>query len=324
MKRIALTTLFLLVLMPTYAEDTPRRSELDPRVRYVTYKPDDVVAVPVRRGVVTRIILGTDEKIVQSGTGFAANCANDALEWCVRADPGSSQIWVKARDNATHNNLEVATDRGRDYSLVFRVLPDAKAPGHDEVYRVIFQYVLPPPVMPASLRSLIPAEGVASAAIPAGAMSESENNALADKPAVSPTTSVKPQPKPQTIALPASVEGRLALGPEIKNTHYTMNHAGGGDLLAPSLAFDDQRFTYLKFPANRQIPAPFVLGADGNETRANFRMQEGGLMVIEKIARAFILRLGEAVVGIYNEAFDADGVEIPTAVAAPGVVREVK
>lgn len=322
MKRIALTTLMLLALTPVHAEDTPRRSELDPRVRYVTYKPDDVVAIPVRRGVVTRIILGADEKIVQSGTGFAANCANDALEWCVRADPGSSQIWVKARDNATHNNLEVATDRGRDYSLSFRVLPDARTPGSDEVYRVIFQYVLPPPVMPASLRSLIPSEGVASAAVPVGAMPESDNNTQANAPAAPPTTTTKP--KPQPVALPASVEGRLALGPDIKNTHYTMNHAGGGDLLAPSLAFDDQRFTYLKFPANRQIPAPFVLGADGNETRANFRMQEGGLMVIEKIARAFILRLGEAVVGIYNEAFDADGVEIPTAVAAPGVLREVK
>jgi hypothetical protein len=36
------------------------------------------------------------------------------------------------------------------------------------------------------------------------------------------------------------------------------------------------------------------------------------------------LRLGDAVVGIFNEAFDLTGIETPTSTVSPAVVREIK
>ena len=50
----------------------------------------------------------------------------------------------------------------------------------------------------------------------------------------------------------------------------------------------------------------------------------GNFVVVQRTARKFTLRLGNAVVGIFNEAFDRTGIETPTATVSPSVVREIK
>ena len=105
------------------AAEIPAPGDGDQRVRYVTYQKDEVTNVTVRRGVVTRIVLGDDERIVIAGSGFLADCAKPEAEWCIRADVGTNQVWVKPKDHATHNNLEIRTDK-RDYSLEFTVVGD--------------------------------------------------------------------------------------------------------------------------------------------------------------------------------------------------------
>lgn len=276
------------------AADLPRKSAADARVRYVTYSPDDVVVVNVRRGVVTRIVLEAGERIVQSGTGFAASCERDELEWCIRADRDTSQVWVKPRTGATHNNLELATSL-RDYSIRFHVLPDGttapKARNADEMYRVIFQYPVRPLPVPAALLADPADEGAMAAGPP--------------------------------LEEAATVAARLAARPVARNGRYSMQVLGGGALVAPALVFDDGRFTYFRFPNNREVPAPFVVGADGGETRVNFHV-DGDLMVIHRVAPRFVLRLGDAVVGIWNDAYDPDGVAAPRGVVVPDVVRAVK
>jgi type IV secretion system protein VirB9 len=54
------------------AAEVPAPGDGDQRVRYVTYQKDEVTKVTVRRGVVTRIVLGDDERIVIAGSGFLA------------------------------------------------------------------------------------------------------------------------------------------------------------------------------------------------------------------------------------------------------------
>ena len=76
------------------AAEIPSPGDGDQRVRYVTYHRDEVTKVTVRRGVVTRIVLGDDERIVIAGSGFLADCAKPEAEWCVRADVGTNQVWV--------------------------------------------------------------------------------------------------------------------------------------------------------------------------------------------------------------------------------------
>ena len=79
----------------------------------------------------------------------------------------------------------------------------------------------------------------------------------------------------------------------------------------------------MRFPNSRELPAPFVIGADEQEARVNFHM-DGDLLVLHKIAPRVVLRLGDAVVGIWNDAYDADGVATPKGVVVPDVQRELK
>ena len=279
----------LLTATPVQAADTPVAGERDARVRYIDYVADQVSVIKVRRGVVTRIMLEQGERIAVAASGFGADCTVDTNEWCIRADVGSNQVWIKPLDGATHNNLELHTDR-RDYSMEFRVLPDApsgRAPrarlADEPMFRVIFKY----PRSPVPLSQALAAVG-------------------SQRPAYAP----------------ARASTQLPL-PAPRNWDYTMQVLPGGADIAPALVFDDGRFTYLQFPGNREIPAVFAVSANGEEGRVNYHM-EGDLVVVQRTARKFVLRLGAAVVGVFNESFDADGVPVHGGTTRSHTVRELR
>ena len=91
----------------------------------------------------------------------------------------------------------------------------------------------------------------------------------------------------------------------------------------PTLVFDDGRFTYLRFPNNREVPAVFHVLGDGSETLVNARM-EGDLLVVDRVSRRLMLRAGSAVVGVWNDAFDLDGVPPSNGTTVSGVDRQIK
>lgn len=96
---------------------------------------------------------------------------------------------------------------------------------------------------------------------------------------------------------------------------------GNGDIL-PKKAWDDGRFTYIAMGNNREIPAAFKV--DGNDGESTVNMHtEGQLLVIHEVARRFLLRLDKQEVGLWNEAFDPDGMVNTTGTASTEVVREV-
>ena len=95
--------------------------------------------------------------------------------------------------------------------------------------------------------------------------------------------------------------------PTPRNWSYSMQVLSGADDIVPSLVFDDGRFTYFQFPGNREVPSIFVISADGEEGRVNYHM-DGDLAVVQRMSRRFVLRLGKAVIGVWNDAFDAEGV----------------
>ncbi|HWU49532.1 MAG TPA: TrbG/VirB9 family P-type conjugative transfer protein [Asticcacaulis sp.] len=111
---------------------SPAHASHDPRIRDIAYTPQSVISVPVSRGVVTRIVLEPGEKIIAAATGEPSKCDDDAHKWCVVADADANEIWVKPKLGATHNNLELKTDR-RDYSFDFTV-------GNVTTYRVVLRY----------------------------------------------------------------------------------------------------------------------------------------------------------------------------------------
>lgn len=262
----------------------------DPRLREVTYDPRAVVTIPVKRGVVSLVALDADEAITEVAAGLGGDCAKPEVAWCVVAQPGGRTVFVKPKSHASAaNTLAVVTDR-RTHAFRFEVLADTdpKPP----VYR---------------LRVKAPARPTVAAARPA-----------------SPATSILPalvvQPLPQPEELIAE---RMQAKPQVLNTQYSLAEGRNSDEIVPSLVFDDGRFTYMRFPGNREVPAVFHVRTDGSEMLVNARMEDD-LLVVDRVSRRLMLRAGSSVVGLWNEAFDLDGLPPDAGTTVPGVERVLK
>ncbi len=263
---------------------------VDPRLREVVYDPRAVVTVPVKRGVVTLVVLDPDESITEVAAGLGGDCAKSDTAWCVAAHPGGRNLFVKAKSSASAaNNLAVVTDR-RTHTFRFVVLADSdpKPP----VYRLVVKA----PPRPAPPARLALREDVPLVALPV----------------------VPPPPPPQQV-----VTERLQAKPQVMNTQYSIAEGTGSQDIVPTLVYDDGRFTYLRFPGNREVPAVFHVLGDGSETLVNARMEDD-LLVVDRVSRKLMLRAGQAVVGLWNEAFDLDGRPPGDGTTVPGVQRVLK
>ncbi len=269
---------------------SPTRDARDARLRDVTYDPQAVVTVPVKRGVVTLVTLDADESIKEVAAGLGGDCSKSESAWCIAAQPGGHTMFVKPKSTAnTPNNLAVVTDR-RTHTFKFVVLPDGAAQ---------------PPVFRLQVRA--PAR-VARPAYPV---------AVPQAPVLPPLV-VAPLPQPEEL-----VAERLQAKPQVMNTQYTMAQGRASEDIVPTLAFDDGRFTYLRFPGNREVPAVFHVRGDGGETLVNARMEDD-LLVVDRVSRRLMLRAGNAVVGLWNEAFDPDGVPPEGGATVPGIQRALR
>ena len=263
-----------------HAARQPIPASQDAQIGFIDYMSDEVTLIRVQRGTATRIVLAADEHILSDGaaTGFPADCSKPEQAWCMRADPGGNQIVVRPKENATHNNLELRTDK-RDYSFRFDTA-DTIRPNSDSLalLRVIFRYPATVPALAA--------------------------NAAAPDPA-------------QLLR---------AAHPVPRNWRYTMQALAGADDITPALVFDDGRFTYFQFAASREVPTIYAISAAGEEARVNFHIDQHdpGMVVVERLGRRFMLRLGVATVGIWNEAFDAEGRRPVDNTTVEGVARELR
>lgn len=271
---------------PAVAGDLASASLRDARVVRVQWQADAVVKVQTRRGQVTHIVLGSDEQIVGvPATGQGSDCNNPADTWCVMA-ADVRDLFVKPKAGATVNNMVVITTKRRHaFELVA---------GNAGAMRVS---VIPPAPLVA----------------PAPAMA-----AVASAPAA------VARPVPPAMSADDKVANRLAVLPMVRNSEYSIAVGKGGDALTPAMVFDDGRFTYFVFAPNAPLPALFSTGADGAEEAVNARMNEAGQLVADRVARRFVLRAGDAVAAIVNEAYDADGTMPEAGTAVPGVSRVLK
>lgn len=291
MKRVQAAALGLSCAMAAPSIGAADPSTADPRMREVTYDPSAVVSVPVKRGVVTLLVLDPDEAIAEVAAGLGGDCGKVDAAWCIAAQPGGRHVYVKPKSSATvANNLAVVTDR-RSHSFRMVVLPDTdpKPP----VYRLVVRAPAHKPTR--------------AAGPPASALS-----ALQALP-ITP-----PRPTPEHM-----VAERLQAKPEVRNTAYAIAEGKSSEDIVPTLVFDDGRFTYFRFPGNREVPAVFHVLGDGSETLVNARMEDD-LLVVDRVSRRLMLRAGSAVVGVWNEAFDRDGAIPGGGTTVPGVQRVLK
>lgn len=259
---------------------------LDHRLREIWSDPDGVVDVLVKRGIVTHIALDEHEAITEVASGLGADCAKPDASWCIAAQAGGRNIFIKPKTAASApNNLAVVTDR-RSYAFRLIVLPerDIRAP----TYRLSIRA---PVVRTAKPQPKQPALQLPS-----------------------------PAPQPQLPSAGEVVSERVKAAPKVVNAEYSIAEGKGSADIVPTLIFDDGRFTYLQFPNNREVPAVFHVLDDGSETVVNTRM-EGDLLIVDRVSRRLMLRSGWAFIGVWNEAFDLDGIPPAQGTTVNGVAR---
>jgi type IV secretion system protein VirB9 len=195
-------------------------------------------------------------------------------------------IFIKPKLAASApNNLAVVTDR-RSYAFRLVVLPerDVRVPTYRLSIRAPVVRAARPQVLQPALQAPSPAA------------------------------------QPHVPSPSEAVSERIKATPEIVNAEYSIAEGKRSADIVPTLIFDDGRFTYLRFPNNREVPAVFHVLDDGSETVVNTRM-EGDLLVVDRVSRRLMLRSGWAVIGVWNEAFDLDGIPPAPGTTVNGVAR---
>ena len=87
------------------------------------------------------------------------------------------------------------------------------------------------------------------------------------------------------------------------------NHAyafKGATSVVPIVLFDDGQSTYFKFAPGQDLPAIYAIDADGQEALVNSRMRDD-YVVVDRVARGFVLRRGKETTTVENHGFAAPG-----------------
>ncbi len=109
---------------------------------------------------------------------------------------------------------------------------------------------------------------------------------------------VYPAPAFAVVAPPPPPEPEK---PKEQNTAYSYT---GSIHTLPVRVFDDGEQTYFDFKTREDRPAIYAVDPEGQEAVINAR-QRDGLVIVDRIARSFVLRRGSEVTTIYNDAFPA-------------------
>ncbi|QUD89814.1 TrbG/VirB9 family P-type conjugative transfer protein [Phenylobacterium montanum] len=98
-------------------------------------------------------------------------------------------------------------------------------------------------------------------------------------------------------AAPPAPPAAAPAQPVRANTRYSYL---GGRALLPSVVFDDQHFTYFRWPEATPTPAIFAVAGKGGESLVNYGVRDGYL-VVEQIAPRFVLRNGPDSTTVIND-----------------------
>lgn len=102
-----------------------------------------------------------------------------------------------------------------------------------------------------------------------------------------------PAPAPMMVTAPPPPAAPVA-----RNSAYAVK---GDAAIQPTKVFDDGSATYFAWPAQADLPAVFVVGADGVEGLANALVRDGYL-VVDQLAPKFVLRSGKSSLTVTNGA----------------------
>jgi type IV secretion system protein VirB9 len=110
----------------------------------------------------------------------------------------------------------------------------------------------------------------------------------------------------RVLARDQGLDEAFERAPRKANLSYTMS----GDLdIAPLNCWDDGEFTSFRFGPNADLPAIYMVDADGTESVVNQHTAGASneIVVLHKVASRWVLRLGNRALAIWNDGFGADG-----------------
>ncbi|WP_372371951.1 P-type conjugative transfer protein VirB9 [Xanthomonas axonopodis] len=289
MKRLSLALACLLATAPAFAVDVPSSSRFDNRIQYVNYNVGDVVLVRALPGLAVRIVFAPGENIIDVGTGFSQG-------WEFRRSGNILMLKPKSvKAGGSGSDSQVMAPEAGKWNTNLMVTTDKR----------LYDFDLQ--LLPGSNEGAPPRDQRVAYRVefryPAEARAKQADEAR------------------KRIA-----DARLAAKPSPVNWNYSMQVGDDSGAIAPALAYDDGRFTYLRFPNNRDFPTAFLVAGDKSESIVNSHVDPSApdILVLHRVAREMVLRLGTAVVGIYNDSYNPDGVPTATGTTVPGVQRVIK
>jgi type IV secretion system protein VirB9 len=120
-------------------------------------------------------------------------------------------------------------------------------------------------------------------------------------------------------------EDRLATDVFYGPRNWKYEAQGRDKEIAPTSVSDNGRLTAFEFKGLRETPAIYIVhrvGGEEHEALAPFTIKDD-LVVVQTIAEHFRLRLGRAVLDVWNRAYNPEGRDPATGTTSPDVIREV-
>ena len=105
--------------------------------------------------------------------------------------------------------------------------------------------------------------------------------------------------------LSAATPEPVAPPPEPRNAAYTFTGAREN---VPMRVFDDGHATFFRWSEGATTPAVYAVAADKSQTLVSF-VAKGDYLVVDQVAPAFVLRRGDAVAVLYNDAFQTPALD---------------
>ena len=258
----ALPRAVCVVLLGLATEPAPA----DPRIRTVRYLPDAVVEITGHVGFATTVFFHPDEVVESVAIGDDAwHIAPEANRISLKPRGDDPYPGAGGAEYESDTNMTVWTDR-RVYFFELRTAPPRDT--RHVTYAVRFLYPAEPdPDRTAEDRR----RQTGRALLATGA-----------------------------AATVGAAGGRPGGGDANGTRRHWSYSWSGSAALRPVGAFDDGRFTYLRFAEGSPLPAIYIGEEDGTESIANLHIREHWV-VIHRVASRLVLRDGGLVACVFRE-----------------------
>ena len=306
-KPISPLVLLTIFCMSALALSIPKNSKYDERITFAGYNADDVVLIKCQVGFVSMIKFGDKERIVNIAAGFpdgweiidkenflfirpkayAVNTQEQELidENGKEIEFGGAMFMQPTPEEWQTNLIITTTERIYTFDLT---LVESKEKRIN--YNVNFKYPN------EDKKKQIAAEEAVKQALLNAKEKESIDTEL------------------NRVNVP-------------RNWNFVMHVNKGSETIAPEFAYDDGVFTYLGFSTTKTIPSVFLFDEKNQESILNTHLKKNGnydVLVIHKTAEKILLRSGDKLVGIFNQAYARNPLDRTYTTKSKNVVREIK